>query len=85
MHWIKQSRTTRKQIRMNSKDRYYNPYKIGKRLYEEGHGISDIIGAVKCDEDMEEAFKGYMDSMKRSESKEIRSKLGYSRIGLGNV
>lgn len=70
---------------MNPKDRYYNPYKIGKRLYEEGHGISDIIGAVKCDEDMEEAFKGYMDSMKRSESKEIRSKLGYSRIGLGNV
>lgn len=70
---------------MNLEDRYYKPYKIGKRLYEEGYGISDIIGAVKCDEDMEEAFRGYMEAMKRAESKEIRSKLGYSRVGLGNV
>ena len=70
---------------MRLKDRYYNPYLIGKHLFEDGFGISDIIGAVKCDEDMEEAFKGYMEAMKRKESKEIRSKLGYSRIGLGNV
>lgn len=70
---------------MDFGDRYYKPYKIGQKLFEHGHGISDIIGAVKCDADMEEAFKGYMDAMKRAESKEIRSKLGYSRIGLGNV
>ena len=70
---------------MTLKKRYYNPYKIGKSLFEDGYGISDIYGAVKRDEDMEEAFKGYMDAMKRKESKEIRSKLGYSRIGLNNV
>ncbi len=70
---------------MNPKDRYYNPYKVGKRLFEEGYGISDIIGAVKEDCDMEEAFRGYMEAMKRAESKEIRSKLGYARVGLGNV
>ena len=59
---------------MELKDRYYKPYNVGKRLYEEGYGISDIIGAVKCDEDMEEAFQGYIEAMKQQDSKEIRMK-----------
>lgn len=70
---------------MNPKDRHYNPYKIGKRLFEEGFGISDIVVEVNGDTDLEQAFQGYMDAMKRKESKEIRSKLGYSRVGLGNL
>lgn len=65
---------------MKPKDRYYNPYNIGKKLYEQGKGISDIIGAVKCDDDLEQAFKGYMDAIQTAESKEIRSKLGLQNV-----
>jgi len=65
---------------MNLEDRYYKPYNVGKKLFEQGYGISDIIGAVKCDQDMEEAFTGYIEAMKQKESKEIRNKLT-----LGNV
>jgi hypothetical protein len=68
---------------MNPVDRYYNPYRIGYRLYKNGYGISDLVGAVKQDSDLEEAMRGYTDA--RKEDKEIRSKLGYSRIGLNNV
>jgi hypothetical protein len=71
---------------MNKK---YNPFKIGQRLYKDGLGVSDIWGAVKSDSDMDEAFRGYEYEMtkaiKRAEQKEIKSKLGYSRIGLNNV
>ena len=70
---------------MHFKDRYYNPYKVGKRLYKDGFGISDIPGAVKSDSDIEEAMRGYTDALKRDDQKQIKSKLGYSRIGLGNV
>lgn len=38
---------------------YYNPYEIGRRLFEDGYGISFIAGAVECDEDIEEAERGY--------------------------
>jgi hypothetical protein len=68
---------------MNLKDRYYDPYRIGYRLYRDGHGISALCGAVKQDSDLEEAMRGYTDA--RKEDKEIRSQLGYSRIGLNNV
>ena len=70
---------------MKPQDRYYNPYKIGRRLFKDGFGISDIAGAVKCDADMNECYKGYCDAQARAELKEIRSKLGYSRIGLNNI
>ncbi len=65
--------------------RYYNPYNIGKRLFKDGYGISDIASAVKCDADMEQAFRGYTDAQARAELKQIKSQLGYSRIGLRNV
>lgn len=68
---------------MKMKDRYYDPYRIGYKLYRDGFGISDIPGAVRDDIDIEEAMQGYTDA--RAEDKETRSKLGYSRIGLGNV
>lgn len=70
---------------MKLNDRYYNPYKIGKRLYKDGYGISDLWSAVKSDADLEEAMRGYTDAQKRADQKHIKSKLGYSRIGLGNV
>ena len=67
----------------------YNPYKIGKNLYKDGYGISDIYGAVKCDADMDECYKGYCDAQAKAEAredlKEIKSNLGYSRIGRNNV
>lgn len=67
----------------------YNPFKIGQKIYKDGLGISDIWGAVKSDADMDEAFRGYeyelTKAVKRSEKKEIKSKLGYSRVGLNNV
>lgn len=59
---------------MKLEDRYYKPYNVGKTLFEQGYGISDIIGAVKQDCDMEEAFRGYMEAMKLKESKEARAK-----------
>lgn len=65
--------------------RYYNPYNIGKRLFKDSYGISDIAGAVNCDADMEEAYRGYCDAQARAELKQIKSQLGYSRIGLRNV
>ena len=70
--------------------RYYNPYKIGRALYRFGFGISDIWSAVKSDEDMDEALRGYTDAKEaaegaRADLKEIRSSLGYSRIGRHNV
>jgi hypothetical protein len=70
---------------MQFKDRYYNPYKIGKRLFKDGYGISDIASAVKCDTDIEEAHRGYIDAQARADLKQIKSQLGYSRIGLRNV
>lgn len=71
--------------RMTLAKRYYNPYNIGKRLFKDGYGISDIPGAVKCDADMEEAYRGYCDAQARADLKQIKSQLGYSRIGLRNV
>ena len=66
----------------------YNPYKIGKQLRKDGYGISDIATAVKCDADIEEAYRGYCDQQRKAEDREERrlvsSKLGYSRIGLNN-
>jgi hypothetical protein len=68
---------------MKLEDRYYDPYRIGYKLYRDGKGISDLWGAVKADSDLEEAMRGYTDA--RKEDKEVRSQLGYSRIGLNNV
>jgi hypothetical protein len=62
-----------------------DPYKVGKRLFKEGKGISDLWGAVENDDDLKEAHRGYNDAQNRAEKKEIRSKLGYSRIGRNNI
>jgi hypothetical protein len=74
---------------MSLKDRYYSPYKIGKRLYKDGYGISDIWSAVQSDADMEEAFRGYNEAKAKADAREdlkmLQSKLGYSRIGRNNV
>lgn len=59
---------------MKLEDRYYKPYNVGKKLFETGYGISDIIGAVKSDQDLDEAFTGYIEAMKQQESKDIRTK-----------
>ena len=61
------------------------PYNIGRRIYKEGKGISDLWGAVENDEDLVEAHKGYEYELERAKLKEIKSMLGYSRIGRNNV
>ena len=67
----------------------YNPYKIGKKLYRDGLGISDVATAVRNDEDIAEALRGYEDAKIHHDAKqtikEIKSKLGYSRVGLNNI
>jgi hypothetical protein len=69
--------------------KHESPYEIGKRLYKTGFGISDLWGAVENDEELAEAQRGYDDAeakdRARQDLKEIRSKLGYSRIGRNNV
>lgn len=40
------------------------PYQIGHRLFQAGHGISSLWGAVKLDEEMDEAQRGYDDAQK---------------------
>jgi hypothetical protein len=63
----------------------YDPYKIGKKLYHDGLGVSDIWGAVKHDNDMDACYQGYLDAKwmdeKKQNRKHVRSHLGYSRIG----
>ena len=65
------------------------PYNIGKRHYREGLGISGLWGAVENDNELAEAQRGYDDAqakdLARKDLKEIKSKLGYSRIGRNNV
>lgn len=50
---------------------FSTPYEIGRRLFNEGYGVSDIWGAVKLDSDMEEAQRGY-DEAKDDKQKEIK-------------
>ena len=35
------------------------PFEIGRKLFKEGKGVSDIWGTLKQDSDMDEAFRGY--------------------------
>lgn len=66
----------------------YSPYNIGKKLYNDGYGVSDIWSAVRKDSDMDEAWRGYIDAKAKDEQRQdqaaLRSQLGYSRIGLNN-
>ena len=62
-----------------------DPYTIGKRLFKEGKGISDLWGAVENDDELREAQRGYDDAQERANAKHIRSQLGFSRIGRNNV
>lgn len=43
------------------------PYEIGERLYMCGAGISDIWSSVEKDSDMDQAFRGYTDAMKKAQ------------------
>lgn len=43
------------------------PYEIGQRLAREGRGLSDVWGAVDHDDQVEEALKGFMASVKTEE------------------
>lgn len=43
---------------------YYDPYAIGQQLFDDGRGISDIIGAVEK-EDWDECRKGYEEQAQR--------------------
>jgi hypothetical protein len=67
----------------------YNPYKIGRRLFKDGLGLSDVATAVRNNEDIGEALRGYEDTMIKYQAQEtikkIKSQLGYSRIGLKNT
>ena len=63
----------------------YNPFKIGKRLYKDGFGISDIGVNVRCDADIPEAYRGYCYQMHKQACKEIKILTGDSRVGLGNM
>lgn len=64
------------------KDRYYNPFNIGRNIYKNRQGLSDLIRAVKSDSDLEEASRGYLYEQERAQ---IKAKLAYSRVGLNNV
>ena len=44
----------------------YNPYEIGKNLYKNGYGISDIWASVLNDNDMIECYKGYEEAHQES-------------------
>lgn len=46
----------------------YDPYEVGKQIWREGRGISDIWGAVQRDEDMFRAFEGYEDAKREPTS-----------------
>lgn len=46
-----------------------SPFNIGYDLYVNGHGISSIWGAVKCDADMDECQRGYNTAKADNESK----------------
>lgn len=37
----------------------YNPFEIGRKLYRDGLGVSDIWGAVRHDSDLNECHRGY--------------------------
>jgi hypothetical protein len=63
-------------------NRRYSPYKIGQQAFKDGCGISHLIGAVRHDSDLDEACRGYMAAKERAELKAIKSKMGYSRVGL---
>lgn len=38
---------------------HLSPYQIGRNLYREGKGVSDIWSAVAEDTDMDECLRGY--------------------------
>ncbi len=65
------------------------PFDVGRQVYKDGLGVSDLWGAVENDEELAEAHRGYEFEMtkaiKRSNQKEIKSLLGFSRIGRNNV
>ena len=43
---------------------YYDPYAIGQQLFDDGRGLSDVIGAVEK-EDWDECRKGYEEQAQR--------------------
>lgn len=57
---------------------YYDPYDVGRKLYRDGRGISDIWSAVQKDEDLDEAFRGYKSEQKTAELLETISDYLYA-------
>jgi hypothetical protein len=49
-------------IQAMTREKPKTPYDIGVQLFLDGHGISSFWGAVKCDEDMPDCERGYMDA-----------------------
>lgn len=62
----------------------YNPYELGKRLFRQGLGVSDIWGAVLSDNDQEECYRGYLEQKWSEERPALWARLGYTRTGLNN-
>ena len=62
----------------------YSPFKIGERLYHSGLGISDIWGAVCCDEDMEEAYLGYTEAQAKDLAQQRITKI-MNQLGMKNI
>ena len=58
-----------------------SPYQIGKKLYMDKFGISDIWAAIARDSDFDEAYKGYMDAFRSAnimDGSDLMSDKGYS-------
>tara|TARA_R110000868_G_scaffold121379_4_gene321994 strand:+ start:1599 stop:2201 length:603 start_codon:yes stop_codon:yes gene_type:complete len=47
------------------------PFEIGKRVAQEGRGISDLWGAVANDSDLPEAQRGYEDALAQPEQEPV--------------
>lgn len=44
---------------MGKKEENRTPFEIGMALYYDGHGLSHVINAVSCDDDIIHAVRGY--------------------------
>lgn len=55
----------------------YGPYEIGRQLYRDGLGMSDIPTAVRTDADIPECYEGYSYEQNLAEYKKLKHRLGY--------
>lgn len=57
-------------INWNKPIKHYDPYEIGRQLYKDGYGVSDIWGAVKKDADVEICHQGFLSEMFESRKRD---------------